>query len=435
MTNYVTAQGVQNFSIAIASPNLTGTVTINAVGSGAYIHYGGQNPNNSGNPSGDFSYLTLTNPTTITAARISSVGGTTTISGCIVDADTTNLVKSVQFGTAIISSSATSGTSTISAVTNANAAVSLLGWNTTNSVYSLTEEDTQLSLSGTTVLATRQVFGGKLTVGYVVVEFQGSALNQAVQNIAVSYSSSGTSWTKIITSVATANTLLFYGGMNVGTSAQGTSGFQRGQLTDNQTITININNGSSAFIPKLFNCSVVEFVTGVLKSNVQRGLTTLVPSVLSNSTSINLVGIANSGVNCLGNTSSLVGATTNAITQYTSLLDGQTVGVARNSSQSSAVTTSWEVFEFAAHVTEIAIDSVMGFSISGSVINNDNLYQEVVSNVHLDGSLGLEIRIPTVSPAGRIIDPALQLRTIAPASARRVIDPAQSSRNIGPADG
>ena len=116
MTNYVTAAGVQQFSITIASGNTTAAATINAVGSGAFILFGGMSPSVANNPAEDFASITLTNSTTITATRVLGTTGTVTITGSIIDGDTTNLIKSVQYGLVTIAAAASSGTASISSV-------------------------------------------------------------------------------------------------------------------------------------------------------------------------------------------------------------------------------------------------------------------------------------------------------------------------------
>ncbi len=147
MTNYITSVGVQKFSITIASGQTTGTATINAVGSGAFIMPGGCNPSVSSNGEEISAYLSLTNSTTITATRTLGTAGTIAVKGCIVDGNTTNLIKSVQFGTITLTTGVTSNTASISAVTNANAVVQYLGYAGGNTTGSFKEDSAALSLS------------------------------------------------------------------------------------------------------------------------------------------------------------------------------------------------------------------------------------------------------------------------------------------------
>lgn len=344
MVNYVTSKGVQNFTITIGSASTTGTATISAVGSGAYIVFGGENPSVAGTPSEDFAYLQLTNSTTITATR-NTTGGTTIIKGSIVDGDTTNLIKSVQQGTISISSGTGTGTAAISSVTNANAATHWMGFQTpsasgvTNQIFSI------LSLSGTTVTGTVAVTGTASTVAYQIIEYQGTALTAtAVQNISASSSSNVTSWTAAITSVTTTNSVSFYGGFSTADNTVETMAtvMARGTLTNGTTFTVNVNTGVAA--ARIYNASIVEFISGVLKSSVQRGTTTLT-AVTSNTSSITSVNTSNAGINFLGNTSTdtsfgyidAMGAT--ALTAATTLTTTKNLAT-------SNITASWEVFEF-----------------------------------------------------------------------------------------
>lgn len=302
MTNYITAQGVQQFSITIASGQTTGTATINPVAAGAFIMFGGVNPSVSNDPAEDYAYLTLTNATTVTATRNTGTTGTVVVTGCVVDGDTTNLIKSVQYGTVSILTAATSGTATISAVTNNNTAIHLLGWASANATFSALNEGPILTLSGTTVTATRPTSTGALTVGFVAIEFQGSALNQAVQNVAATSSSSVTSYTASLGSnVVMANTLCFYGGSSIGTVTTNVAEYkQRGALTAVGTFTVSVNTAVAD--AKSFNASVVEFVSGVLNSAVQRSSTTLTGVVKGITTLSTPVNNSYSGLNWLGNT-------------------------------------------------------------------------------------------------------------------------------------
>ncbi|OWK42486.1 Glycoprotein gp2 [Fimbriiglobus ruber] len=311
MTNYVTARGVQQFSITIASGNTTATATINSVGSGAFILCGGINPSVAANPAEDFAYLTLTNPTTITATRQTGTTGTVVVTGCIVDGDTTNLIKSVQYGTITIATASTSGTATISAVTNTNTATHLLGWASGNTTFSANHEGPILSLSGTTVTATRPASTGALTVGFVIIEFQGTALNQHVQNVAATSSSSVTSYTVSgLSSVVAGNTICIYGGSSIATVSTNLAEYkQRGVLASSTTFTVNVNTAVAD--AKSYNCTIVEFVSGVLNSAVQRNTSTLT-GVTSAATPLGTpINESYAGLSWLGNTTSATTAVLN----------------------------------------------------------------------------------------------------------------------------
>jgi hypothetical protein len=351
MTNYITSVGVQQFSITIASGQTTGTATITSVGSGAFILFGGMNPSVSNDPAESFARVTLTNSTTITATRNTGTTGTIVVTGCIVDGDTTNLIKSVQYGSVTISSGNSSGTASISTVTNANTAIHLLGWSSTNASYSGVNENPILSLSGATVTATRQGTGTAITVSFVAIEFQGSALTtNAVQNIAATSSSSVTSYTASLGSnVVLANAISIYAGSNIATVTTIPAQIkQYGALTGVGTVTVNVNTAVAD--AKTYRCSIVEFASGVLAASVQRGTTTLTGVVSNTSTLSPSLTVAQSAISWLGNTSSdSVSETADIVEGAVALTNSTTVTVTKHTSTLN-ITGSWEVAEFPAFI-------------------------------------------------------------------------------------
>lgn len=346
MTNYITSKGVQQFSITIASGQTTGTATINAVGSGAFILFGGVNPSIDNNPAEDFAYLTLTNSTTITATRNTGTSGTVVITGCIIDGDTTNLIKSVQYGTISLTNGSVSGTTIISSVTNANTAVHLLGWESNNTTYSGNSENPILNLSGTTLTASRQNSVGNLTVGYVIIEFQGSCLNQSVQHISANTSIATGSYTASLTSVVMNNAISIGGGGNVNATTNLSQIKQYGALTSSTQFTIII--ASTIAASHNFNASIVEFKSGVLNSAVQRGSATLSSATSINST-ITSVNKSYSGLSWLYNAYNGSNADTSRGEGAAELTANTTVANTKATS-TSAIITSWEIFEFPAYV-------------------------------------------------------------------------------------
>ncbi len=347
-TNYLTSVGVQHFTVAIASGSATGTATITAVGSGAFILWGGNKASGS-NAQDIFAYLALTNSTTITATRGNAGSNTVTVSGCIVDADTTNLIKTVQYGTVTVSNGSASGTASISAVTNNNAAVHYLGTSDSNANATSQQNDyPRLSLSGTTVTATRINVTGTLTVGFVVIEFQGSALNQAIQNVSATTASSVTSFTATITSVDVNNTFLLFAGSTItGVSTNLSQAKQYGFLTNGTTITVNVNTATSS--TKTYNCSVVELVAGILTQNAQRGTTSMTSANSATSTITSSVK-ARSAITWLGNITTSGSYSGSIVENEAVLTNATTVTVSRSGAGSTTSTGSWEVAEFPAFV-------------------------------------------------------------------------------------
>ncbi len=350
MTNYVTSVGIQSFTLTIASSSTTGTATITAVGSGAYIIYGGTVSQTNGTPQFDFAYLQLTNSTTITATKNGATTGTVIITGYIVDADTTNLIKSIQQGTISISAITGTGTATISSVTNANAATHFLGFQDAIASAQTGEAYPRLSLSGTTVTATVATAAAAGVVGYQIIEYQSSALTaNAVQNVSASSSSSVTSWTASITSVSTSNAISVFGGYTTASVAltMAVVCFY-GSLTNGTTFTVNVNTGEA--VAKIYNASIVEFKAGVLHS-LQRGTTTLT-GVTSNTSNITSVNTAYAGASFLGQTSNDTGFDYIEALCNSQLTSATVVTTTKNTSTNNA-TSSWEVPEFNAFTSAI----------------------------------------------------------------------------------
>ena len=144
---------------------------------------------------------------------------------------------------------------------------------------------------------------------FVVIEFQGSALNQNVQNIAATSSSSVTSYTAAVTSVVTNNALSIYAGSNIATVTTNVAEIkQYGTLTSSTVFTVHVNTGVAD--AKKYNCSIVEFASGVLNSAIQRGTTTLTAAT-SNTAALTTISFANSAVSWLGNTTTSTTAVLN----------------------------------------------------------------------------------------------------------------------------
>lgn len=379
-TNYTTAAGVQNFSITISGASTTGTATINSVGSGAFILAGGVNPSTANNPARDFAYLTKTSATVVTATRNSSTG-TVVVNGCIIDGDTANLIKSVQYGTVTIAAAASSGTATVSAVTNANAAVHLTGWSSANTTYSAGQENPILTFSGTTVTATIAVgaSGAGIVVGFVVIEFQGSALNQSVQNVAATHTGSTTSYTATFTSVVLANAITIYAGSSASVPTTDFAEIkQNGALTAVNTLTVDVNTGVALNILN-YNCSVVEFVSGVLNSAVQRNTTTLT-GVTSATSTLTTVNGTYSGLSWLANTSNTTATDINraeGAASFRSVYDnilqnGDTVGASGSSySITLAATKSGSLIAVGISGT------ISSITVTGVTDNKSQTYSQV----------------------------------------------------------
>jgi hypothetical protein len=346
-TNYITAVGTQQFSITIASGSLTGTATINAVGSGAFMLWQGQNPSDTSAQTDDtLCYLTISG-TTITATRgVTGSSQTITVLGVIIDGDTTNLIKSVQSGTVTIASGATTGTASISAVTNNNTATGYLGTTINASQTNINKISPWLSLSGTTVTATINTasVAGTQTIGYAVIEFQGAVLNQNVQNIAYAATLGvGTSDTVTITSLNRSNSFLIYAGANRNVNEANSQ--QYGQLTAATTFTTTWNTAGS--IARKFNCTAVELIGGVLNQAVQRG-TIAFSAQTSNTATITSSVVANGFASWLNNSSTATFLNLDVADYNITQTNATTLTMTAGGSATG--TGSYEVVEFPAFV-------------------------------------------------------------------------------------
>ena len=197
MTNYITAAGVQQFSITIASGSTTGTVNLGtAVGTGAFINYGGSNPSVTTDFAEAGAYLswnTSGGTTTITATRQTGTTGTIVVTGSMTDGDTTNLISSVQQGTITITAG-TTHTATVTMVSNA--ACHYMGNTGTGTTLSADIDYTYLAYGGGTTVSATVPASGTTTSGFCLISFQSGALGTGgVQNISATSSSSYASGT------------------------------------------------------------------------------------------------------------------------------------------------------------------------------------------------------------------------------------------------
>lgn len=339
-TTYVNS--VQHVAITIAAGSASNTATISSIGLLAFIINGHWQTTDT-SPDKGYCRVELTNSTTVTAYRNTSAStAALTVYCCVVDA-TSDLIVSVQQGTVSLSSAQTSNTATVSSVNSNNYAVHYLGSTNVATATSYNKVDIGLTYSGTTVTATRDTSGAGETCGFVLIEFNGAALNQAVQAISKSWVSSGTSTTSTITSVNTSRSLIIYAGQQSDGTTNGARLKQKAMLTNSTTVTFDVNTANSQNL--IYNCHVVEFVSGVLASSAQRGTTTISASSTSNTSTISSVTTSKSLLSFLGATTTLTTNSQGSILAGTSLTNSTTVTASRGGT-SNAVTASWEVMEF-----------------------------------------------------------------------------------------
>jgi hypothetical protein len=334
---------VQKVSITIPNNATTATAVINPAVGIQFIVWDGELTSTSNNISHATCYLTISG-NTITATRGAQANtDSVTVLCSVVDADPTNAVKSVQTGTITIGSGSTSGTASISAVTTANAVLHMLGW--TASISAPNASPVISYLTTTVTASIGASFVGTMTVAYEVVEFQAGFLKSATQKIQKSFTTSVTSITQSITSVVSGNTMLFYCGNQLDSSAYSNQDWCTQQLTAANTITYTVQTANSA-ATKAY-CYVCEFIPEAMRMPVQRG-TVSIASSTSGTATVTPTG-QNGMVNFLGwntNSSSINQNNKYADLSYTS----PTVTGATSSSTSTNVTVSYEVVDWVVSV-------------------------------------------------------------------------------------
>jgi len=296
MTNTLTAIGVQQALVTIPSGATSGTASITQVGVGAFPVWQGQVTTDSSDIISALAYVQLLNNTTLQAVRSTSATNTIIVNVAVVDADITNLVKTVQSGLTTITTGNTTATSAISTVNNANAAIFYLGDDTTGTTF--TRASSSVTLSGTNVTASRNIGNLAATVSWVVVEFQPAAINSSVQNVTLASAASGSTFSATITSVNTNNTMLAYSGFK-GPGTTGAKQFPYIKLATSTSVQ-SVYNTAPAAVSNIAQCCVIEFVSGILAQNVQRNTITL-SSALNTTASITSSPVAQTLANWLGN--------------------------------------------------------------------------------------------------------------------------------------
>jgi hypothetical protein len=171
-------KSIQRGTIAIAGGSVTNTATITSVNLAcAYVVWlGVTTTDTTAEPDRDWTNVVLTNATTVTATRQSSVFGTSTVSFEVIEF-VPGVLKSLQTGTITIATSAATGTATLPiAVTTTKAQVIMGGWLSTQTDQTGQNASTLPTLdltNTTTVTATRATASASftVTVGYTVIEW------------------------------------------------------------------------------------------------------------------------------------------------------------------------------------------------------------------------------------------------------------------------
>lgn len=214
-------------------------------------------------------------------------------------------VRSVQHFEITMGASATTGTATITAVDTSRSIVLYSGF---YSPFSTTGGNTNLMrldlTNSTTVTATRNTSAVQQPVARgCVIEFAPSVV-KSVQQGSTTMAAAATSNTTTISSVDTANSVVFHLGHSTTlTTFSTTSIFGTVTLTDATTITVNRGASSNALT---VGWVVLEFNPGYIKS-LQTRTVTLTSNTTSSTDTITSVDTANSfivyqGVLCAGST-------------------------------------------------------------------------------------------------------------------------------------
>lgn len=335
-------KSIQAFSITIASGSTSNTAAISSVTTNnAIIIFGGCEGDDGASAGRDYTYVTLTNSTTVTANRNSGTSATSTVKGTVVEFISSAINVAVQYGTITMGAAVGSNTATITSVDTTKAAIIYLGLLTSTNINGNTYSNIELTDS-TTVTASRASTSSSVTVSFCVVEFTTAVIKSAQQR-SVSLSTNSTSPTDTITSVTANNTMLFYGGVNSAVSAAN-SAMHYLTLTNGTTVTLPRQGTSTS--TRVIKYCVVEFQSGILNQAVQRGTTDLATPNSSNTSTITSVSTSKAFINFCNFDTSNSSTTDASITLPDVVLTNSTTVTANRNSTTGDVLTAWEVAEF-----------------------------------------------------------------------------------------
>lgn len=368
MTAALTSAGIQYFTLSIASGATSATALITGVGAGAYLSPMGQKYSLSNtDPRNSLGRMTLTDPTTVTGTLNTIGPGTLTLNGCIVDADTTNFIKSVQYGTISLSTAQVSNTAALTPVTNANSTMDNLGVTSSTSGNSYQFVAIRVSMTSATAIANRNSSGGTsaAVVGIQCREHQAAGLNSSVQKV-VQTTTSGVSNASVITNIAMAQTLIGWSGNVNNTGTTGISAFKTSvKLSTVSTATV-MNNADPGGGTNITGFSILEHPAALLTATaVQRGNISLAAATSGNLT-ISAVTQAKAVTNWLQNTTNISGI--NFETEWYMLQFTDTTTITMSDTASVTGIGSIEVGEFnaAAAGTAITADSYGFLEVMGT---------------------------------------------------------------------
>lgn len=342
-------ESIQEIEITIASSSATGTTTISSVTTGntavfmSYGLFGGQRQSSSITNTDDYMCrVDLTDATTVTATRNTAVAFAITVACTVVEYKAA-AVDSIQQGS--INITGATATDTITSVTTSRSAVVYNGHSTDD--ISALAQDTLATISltnATTVTATRSNSASVVDINYVVIEFAAGVTDSIQEfSILIDDGSSATG-TATISSVTTARSALFAGGVHGTGSIEVNDGILHAQLTDATTVTATRASGSGDD-PTILG-TVVEFAAGNTTS-VQRGTATVAGIATTEDVTVSAVVVANSVVTALSCTSTDANAIDPEEQTFTiAIVDTTTIRVTRNVTGRDII-FSWELLEYA----------------------------------------------------------------------------------------
>lgn len=338
-------KSIQKVSITITSGSSTGSATISAVTvANAVVWFQGNTSTNTGSARYNqaAARVALTSATTVTATCGSS-SPTIVLDAVVVEF--ASGVNSIQSGTIVIPDASASNTTTLGTPVGPNAFVLYNGFTSSAALVGWPSISPSLVLTGTTtVTATTGGSSGITTVAYTVVDLDDTII-ASVAAYSFTDASASLSYTKTITSVTAANTLLIYNGATVvgGGDGSGCNGSRHTlQLTDGTTVTL--TRGGSDAVSRTVYWTVVEFQAGIISATgIQRGTVSVSTATSGTATLGTAVDLSLAFCNWCGEHG--VTSTIQDAFGTQQLTDASTVTATFESS--TTYTTSWEVIEFA----------------------------------------------------------------------------------------
>lgn len=333
---------IQDVSITFSTTETSNTATINAVDtSRSVIIYNGVRMASNASSNSLFASVELTNSTTVTATRDSTLTTVTTINATIIEFSP-KIIKSIQ-SSSITLSGTTSATSSISSVDTSLAIALFTGQTTT--VNTIDRSIATVSLdNSTTVKAQKGDSSDSMTVYFSVIEFTKEVI-QSIQPVSVTLSDPELTKTAIITNVDTDNAVLFFQGNHL-TGSRTTDIYALYAYLDNGTDLIVQRNATDTSVDVVINITVVEFNPQLIHQ-VQRGRTTIPTNENYADAIISSVNLDKSYISYLGFCSTKADHLEDHHYATVEILNDTTIRVERGDDpQDTEITVSWETISF-----------------------------------------------------------------------------------------